>query len=148
MHQGQRQVQLLARAARELLDPVAAVALEAELGEECGDGALARLIVEAVGAGEQHEVLVDGQLVPEHRRLRAVAEPAEALDPAPVAAKQAHDDLHQRALARAVLADQADQLARANHQARAAKDVEAPAPRGQAATEALLESFDPQYTVA
>src|SRR5262249_10863847 len=99
MHQRQRQVQLLARAARQIFYAVAAVPLEAEFGEQGGGGAVARVVSKTVGACEQREVLVDGQLVPQHRPLRAVPEPAEPLDLTAVAAKQADDNLHQRALA-------------------------------------------------
>jgi len=50
-------------------------------------------------------VLVDGQLVPQRRRLRAVAQAAEPLHIAGVAAEHADHDLHERALARLVLTD-------------------------------------------
>ncbi len=75
---------------------------------------------EAVGLGEQLEMLGDRELVPQQRKLRAVAKTRRAINRAAVAGQQSHDDLHQRALARPVLAHQPHQLTGIGMQARAA----------------------------
>ena len=56
-----------------------------------------------------------------------IAEPTRALDRSGVVSHQADDDLHQHALAGAVLADQSDQLGRLDGEARAAEHVDFPA---------------------
>jgi hypothetical protein len=59
---------------------------------------------------EQLEVLVAGEPLVEDGVLRAVAELSAAGDGAAVGGEGADEDLHQRALAGAVLADEADDL--------------------------------------
>ncbi len=85
VHQREREVELLAGAAGELLDPVGAVALELQLVQQRLLGALPLRLLQPVGLGEELEVLVDGQLLPDHRDLRAVAEALGPLDLAPIA---------------------------------------------------------------
>jgi cytochrome c biogenesis protein CcdA len=73
-------------------------------------------------------MLIDRELVPQHGLLRAVTKPARMPDRSVVAAEQADDDLHEGALAGAVLADKPDELAVADHQldAREALDCSPP----------------------
>ena len=79
VQQREREVELLARAARELLDAVVEVLGEAQLVQQ----PVARRpqpprSSSRVGLREQLEVLGDRQLVPQQRLLRAVAEPRRA----------------------------------------------------------------------
>ena len=71
----EREVQLLPRSSGQLLDPVGAVLGELELIEQARHRMLALLVFQTVGAGKQLEVLIDRQLFPQHRHLRAVTEP-------------------------------------------------------------------------
>ena len=64
-----------------------------------------RIDLQPVGLGKEREVLRDGQLVPDHRALRAVAEAAVHTYGTIVAREETHDDLHQHALAGPVLTD-------------------------------------------
>ena len=116
MQQRQRQVQLLASAAREVLDAVVQVLGEGELVQESLARASGPRTVEGVRLGEELEVLGDCELVPEQWHLRAVTEPRGTLDRAGVARQQADDYLHQDALARAVLTHEAHELARLDMQ--------------------------------
>ncbi|HEX8690373.1 MAG TPA: hypothetical protein VF729_09055, partial [Solirubrobacterales bacterium] len=70
------------------------------------------------------EVLADGQLVPDHR------------------------DLHQGALARPVLADEADQLPRADFEIGALQGLDGTAPQRYAAMKALPQPPDPQHRLS
>ena len=81
VQQRQREVELLPGAARQLLDPVAEVLARSRSSSSSPSrDAAARLLVEPVGLGEQLEVLGDGQLLPQQRLLRAVAQPTGTRD--------------------------------------------------------------------
>jgi hypothetical protein len=82
-------------------------------------------------------MLVDRQLLPHHRRLRAVPQPPRSLDLAAIARQQPDDDLHQRALTRPVLPDQPNQLPGAHVQVGAGEHLHAPPPRPQPMPKAL-----------
>jgi hypothetical protein len=69
VHQREREVELLAGSARELLDPIAVVAAEPQLLHQFVGSGPGGLVVEGVSAGEELEVLVDRELVPQHRYL-------------------------------------------------------------------------------
>jgi hypothetical protein len=71
-------------------------------------------------------VLGDGELGPQERLLRVVAQPGRDGRGAAVARKQPDDDRHQRALARAVLADGPDELARTNLERGSPQDIHPP----------------------
>jgi hypothetical protein len=114
VQQRKRKVQLLAGATRQLLDAIVDVPREAELVEQ----GIARRhrgdVVKLIRLCEQFEVLRHRELVPEQWLLRAIAEPSRARDAPAFAREQANGDLHQGALARSVLAHEADQLAGAD----------------------------------
>ena len=110
VHQPDRQVQLLAGAAGELLHSEVGVAGELELVHQRRRRRAPLRLVHAIRRREQVEVLRDGQLVPQQRLLRAVADARGAIDGARVASEQPDDQLHQCALSRAVLTDETDQF--------------------------------------
>ena len=72
-----------------------------------------------VGGGEVAQVLLDGEVVVEHRVLRAVAERPGQGDGAAVGGQGAGQDLQQGGLPGPVLADHRDELARADGQVHA-----------------------------
>jgi len=144
VQEGEREVELLACPAGELLHAVAGVLGELQLVEQTIARGRRAVAVQSVGLGEQLEVLVDGELVPQQRILRAVAQPRGPLHRALVACEQPDDDLHQRALARPVLADEPDELARFDGQAGAAQDIHAPAAPRRASAKGLVDVDDPQ----
>src|SRR5680860_605992 len=87
-----------------------------------------------LGYCPQTPLLWEKLTVEEHFELFARAyelDPAEAaaLDRARVSLQQADDDLHQGALARAVLADQPDQFAAADLEASSLQNLDSAAPR-------------------
>lgn len=135
-------MKFLAGAARQLVDPVAAVARECELPRQRLARARSLIGPEVVGTCEQLDVLVHRELVPQQRLLRAVTEPSSQDHLATVTRQQADDDLHQRALPRAVLADEADQLAGAHIKRRTAQHLGTPAMPWRPTTERLGDGVD------
>lgn len=89
-------------------------------------------------------MLIDRQLVPQHRLLRAIAQPVGLLHGPAVATQKPDDDLQQRALAGTVLTDQPHKLTTPHLERRAAENLDRAAHRPDPTVKGLTHATDPQ----
>ena len=135
--QGERQVELLARAARQLADQQLLAQREPELGQDRPAAAQPLVAAHAHAAPEHHEVVLGSQQLEQPGRLRAVPDATTDRDRSRVGAQQPGADAQHRGLSGTVLARERDDLAGVHREIDIFEDHGSAEPLGDAARDEL-----------